>query len=394
MLFEVLASSGLELSAPVAVELIDGREVFVVADGDLIACLAKDVSPPVVREIAHRAPSRAVFLDSAFATDADRVSVWRIFAGPVTRDRPAGDLNPMRLRFKVQRYQTEAVDAVADCFDGSASATDVTGHGANAEITLSPAELLANIRAVQRDRGLPRVGRARAEPGGRPPGTPNLDVEMETGTGKTYVYIKTIMELNKRYGWSKFIVVVPSVAIREGVRKSFEITAEHFLQAYGSTPRSSCYDSPRLHELERFSSDAGVQVLIINIQAFNAARQGQPPHLRGARRLPVPPAHRRDQRDPARRHHRRAAEDRRGRSRWRRCPAFNPLMMLRYSATHRVEHDKVYRLDALDAYNQKLVKKIAVRGITVQGLPGTAAYLYLDAIEVAKGARPRARHRA
>ena len=81
VLFEVLASSGLELSAPVSAELIDGRAVFVVADGDLIACLARDVSPPAVREIAHRAPSLAVFLDSAFAADADRVSAWRVFAG-------------------------------------------------------------------------------------------------------------------------------------------------------------------------------------------------------------------------------------------------------------------------------------------------------------------------
>ena len=111
------------------------------------------------------------------------------------------------------------------------------------------------------------------------PGAPNLDIEMETGTGKTYVYIKTIMELNKRYGWSKFIVVVPSVAIREGVKKSFDVTAEHFQQTYGTKPRSFIYNSSQLHELERFSSDAGVQVMIINIQAFNATGKDQPPHL-------------------------------------------------------------------------------------------------------------------
>src|SRR5699024_4372939 len=102
------------------------------------------------------------------------------------------------------------------------------------------------------------------------PGAPNLDVEMETGTGKTYVYIKTIMELHKRYGWSKYIVVVPSIAIREGVKKSFDVTADHFQQFYGTKPRSFVYNSSQLHELERFSSDAGVQVMIINIQAFNA----------------------------------------------------------------------------------------------------------------------------
>ena len=122
---------------------------------------------------------------------------------------------------------------------------------------------------MQRQPELPLSTDARRQQG-RAAAPPNLDVEMETGTGKTYVYIKTIMELNKRYGWSKFIVVVPSVAIREGVKKSFDITAEHFQQTYGTKPRSFIYNSSQLHELERFSSDAGVQVMIINIQAFNA----------------------------------------------------------------------------------------------------------------------------
>ena len=389
MLFEVLASSGLELSAPVAVELIDGREVFVVADGDLIACLAKDVSPAAVLEIAHRAPSRAVFLDSAFATDADRVSAWRGLHRDIPRDRPPGDLNPMRLRFKVQRYQTAAVDAVADCFDGQPR-RHRADHGANEEIALSPAELLANIRAVQRERGLPLSAELAQSAAAGAPGTPNLDVEMETGTGKTYVYIKTIMELNKRYGWSKFIVVVPSVAIREGVRASFEVTAEHFLQAYGGKPRSFSYDSRRLHELERFSSDAGVQVLIINVQAFNAAGQESRriyqvlDDFQSRRPIDVISAARPvviiD--EPQKIGAARSLEA---------LSLFNPLMILRYSATHRVEHNKVHRLGALDAYQQQLVKKIAVRGITVQGLAGAAAYLYLDAIETAKATSPRAR---
>jgi type III restriction enzyme len=290
----------------------------------------------------------------------------------------------MRLRFKVQPYQTEAVDAVADCFAGQPRRT-----GAGAEIVLSQAELLANIQAVQRERGLP-LSAGLAQSPAAAPGTPNLDVEMETGTGKTYVYIKTIMELNKRYGWSKFIVVVPSVAIREGVRTSFEITAEHFLQAYGSRPRSFCYDSRRLHELERFSSDAGVQVLIINVQAFNAAGQDSRriyqvlDDFQSRRPIDVISATRPvvivD--EPQKIGAARSLEA---------LAAFNPLMLLRYSATHRVEHNKVHRLGALDAYQRKLVKKIAVRGITVQGLAGAAAYLYLDAIEIAKGARPRAR---
>jgi type III restriction enzyme len=295
----------------------------------------------------------------------------------------------MRLRFKVQGYQTAAVDAVADCFAGQSRHSADTQH-ANAEIALSPAELLANIQAVQRERGLPLSAELAQSAAAGAPGTPNLDVEMETGTGKTYVYIKTIMELNKRYGWSKFIVVVPSVAIREGVRASFEITAGHFLQAYGGRPRSHRYDSRRLHELERFSADAGVQVLIINIQAFNAADKDSRriyqvlDAFQARRPIDVISAARPvviiD--EPQKIGAARSLEA---------LSLLRPLMILRYSATHRVEHNKVHRLGALDAYRQQLVKKIAVRGITVQGLAGAAAYLYLDAIETGKGAGPRAR---
>ena len=292
----------------------------------------------------------------------------------------------MQLRFKAQRHQGEAVDAVVDCFAGQPRAAGV----ANAEIALSPERLLDNIRAVQRGRGLPESPALADSPAATTPNTPNLDVEMETGTGKTYVYIKTIMELNRRYGWSKFIVVVPSVAIREGVRKSFEITAEHFKQAYGGRPRSFGYSSSRLHELDRFASDAGVQVMIINIQAFNATgkddrriydvldafQSRRPIDVIGASR-PIVIID-----EPQRIG---SAKSLAALSRLR------PLMVLRYSATHRVEHNRVYRLAALDAYQRKLVKKIAVRGITVQGLPGSTAYLYLDAVEVTDAARPVAR---
>jgi type III restriction enzyme len=294
----------------------------------------------------------------------------------------------VQLRFKVQRYQTEAVDAVVDCFTGQPR-LDAAG-GANAEIALSPAQLLRNVRAVQRGRGLPESSVLARSPAAATPDTPNLDIEMETGTGKTYVYIKTIMELNKRYGWSKFIVVVPSVAIREGVSRSFATTAEHFQLAYGSKPKSFGYKSSFLPDLERFASDAGVQVMIINIQAFNAAGKDERriydvlDALQSRRPIDVISGCRpvvvidEPQRIGA-------AKSLAALSR------LNPMMVLRYSATHRVAHDLVYRLDALDAYNQKLVKKIAVRGITVQGLPGAAAYLYLDAIEILAGARPRAR---
>ncbi|MGW6375003.1 type III restriction-modification system endonuclease [Rhodococcus sp. NPDC055112] len=318
----------------------------------------------------------------------------------------------MKLQFKVQQYQTDAVDSVVEVFagqpkhDGVAYRIDpgkakpvvnprlfeadkAPDSGLrNAEIALTGAQLLENIHKVQRSRNLPQSTKLADSKAA--PEAPNLDVEMETGTGKTYVYIKTIMELHKRYGWSKFIIVVPSVAIREGVHKSFAVTAEHFQQLYGTKPRSFIYNSSQLHELERFSSDAGVQVMIINIQAFNSSGKDNRriydvlDDFQSRRPIDVIKANRpvviidEPQKIGADKSLTSLAE-------------FNALMMLRYSATHKVEHTKVHRLDALDAYNQKLVKKIAVRGITVKGLAGSTAYLYLDAIEIAKGAKPRAR---
>lgn len=318
----------------------------------------------------------------------------------------------MKLQFKIQPYQTDAVDSVVEVFTGQLRRTGIsyridpgkvnpTAAPAlfetsttpdsglrNAEIELSAAQLIANLHHVQKSGNLPlssKVADSKAAPG-----APNLDIEMETGTGKTYVYIKTIMELNKRYGWSKFIIVVPSVAIREGVKKSFEVTAEHFQQTYGTKPRSFIYNSTQLHEVERFSSDAGVQVMIINIQAFNATGKDNRriydvlDDFQSRKPIDVISANRPiviiD--EPQKIGAPKSLEA---------LSRFNALMVLRYSATHKVEHTKVHRLDALDAYNQKLVKKIAVRGITVKGLAGSTAYLYLDAIEVKKGQPPTAR---
>jgi len=313
----------------------------------------------------------------------------------------------VKLQFKVQKYQTDAVDAVVGVFEGqprtdgisyqidpgrvriNTSAALFSDSGLrNAEIALTEIQLLENVHEVQRSRNLPlspRLIDSKAAPG-----APNLDVEMETGTGKTYVYIKTILELYRRYGWSKYIVVVPSIAIREGVKKSFDMTAEHFQQLYGTKPRSFIYNSSQLHEVERFSSDPGVQVMIINIQAFNATGKDnrriydELDDFQSRRPIDVIAANRPiviiDEPQKIG-----AAKSLEALSR------FNALMMLRYSATHTVEHTKVHRLDALDAYNQKLVKKIAVRGISVKGLAGSSAYLYLDSIQIAAGAKPRAR---
>jgi len=302
----------------------------------------------------------------------------------------------MKLKFKVQPYQTQAVTAVVDCFAGQPMSNGITyridpGRKAqtsafeegfkNADLALTELQVLANIKDVQRRQNLPLSDKLVTSAGCRI----NLDIEMETGTGKTYCYIKTIFEMNKRYGWSKFIIMVPSIAIREGVHKSLQITADHFTESYGKKARFFIYNSKRLHELESFSSDAGINVMVINIQAF-AARgadnrriyeelddfQSRKPIDVIASNRPILILD-----EP---------QKMEGAATMEALPKFKPLMILRYSATHKTQHNRVHRLDALDAYNQKLVKKIAVRGIQTRGLAGTNAYLYLEGIEISKKA--------
>lgn len=325
----------------------------------------------------------------------------------------------MKLKFKQQPYQTHAVDAFADCFAGQPKASGVSyridpGASAvkpvtpqqidlygtqsaaepteagfkNAELALSPAQLLENIQAVQRRQNLPlSPALARDSKTGCPI---NLDIEMETGTGKTYCYIKSMFELNKRYGWSKFIVVVPSIAIREGVYKSLQITAAHFLESYGKKARFFIYNSKQLHNLESFSSDAGINVMVINVQAFAARGADQRriyeelDDFQSRRPIDVIKANRPilflDE-----------PQKMEGAKTLASFSEFNPLMIVRYSATHKTEYNKIHRLDALDAYNQKLVKKINVRGITIKNLTGTNAYLFLQDIEVSSNKPPMAR---
>ncbi|MBF4570490.1 DEAD/DEAH box helicase family protein [Plantibacter sp. VKM Ac-2880] len=314
----------------------------------------------------------------------------------------------MKLQFKLQQYQTEAVNAVVDVFAGQPFADGVRyrvdpGRDIaptllddaglrNTAISIPAPQLLKNVHAVQKERGLPLAKTLVASPAA----PINLDVEMETGTGKTYVYIKTIMELHKRYGWSKYIVVVPTIAIREGVKKSFDVTADHFQQLYGTKPRTFVYNSSRLHELERFSSNAGVQVMIINTQAFNATGKDARrisavlDDFQSRKPIDVIAANRPilivDEPQKIEGDGKKASKS------LTALGMFNALFAVRYSATHKIDRTKVHRLDALDAYNQKLVKKIAVRGITVKGLAGSTAYLYVDGLEIGNGADfPKAR---
>lgn len=311
----------------------------------------------------------------------------------------------MKFRFKVQPFQTEAVEAVADCFQGQPldsglryridPGTVKQGQTArlemdegfrNADIALPLTAVLKNIQAVQLRQNLP-VSDAIKQTAVC---DVNLDIEMETGTGKTYCYIKSIFELNRRYGWSKFIIVVPSIAIREGVFQSLTDTSDHFLEQYGKRVRFFIYNSKELHELESFSADAGINVMVINAQAFNArgkdARriyeelddfQTRRPIDVIARNRPILILD-----EPQKMEGAKTVES---------LKEFKPLFILRYSATHKQEHNKIYRLDALDAYNRKLVKKIAVRGISLKGQAGTSAYLYLQGIDVFRDKPPAAR---
>ena len=307
----------------------------------------------------------------------------------------------MKLKFKTQAYQTAAVQAVVDCFKGQPPATAeaisyridpgkakkgvedlfVESGFKNADLKLTDFALLENITQVQHQQNLPQSTELVKTKVSRV----NLDIEMETGTGKTYCYIKSIFELNKQYGWSKFIIVVPSIAIREGVAKSLEITAEHFLETYHKKARFFIYNSKNLSPLESFSPDAGINVMVINVQAF-AARGADNRRIydvlddfQSRRPIDVISANRPvlilDE-----------PQKMEGAATLKSLEEFKALMVLRYSATHKTTHNKIHRLDALDAYNQKLVKKIAVRGISVKGLAGTNAYLYLQSIEISSKA--------
>lgn len=314
----------------------------------------------------------------------------------------------MKLKFKVQPYQTVAVDSLVNCFAGQSNTTgvkyridsgvakdkfgsagwDLSNQDGfkNADLALTEYDLLKNIQQVQRAQLLPESTRLVKTP----VSNINLDIEMETGTGKTYCYIKSAFELNKRYGWSKFIIVVPSIAIREGVYKSLQITADHFLESYGKKARFFIYNSKQLHHIESFSSDAGINIMVINVQAFNATGKDarriyeELDDFQSRRPIDVISANRPililDE-----------PQKMEGGKTLDSLVNFKPLMVLRYSATHKTDHNKIHRLDALDAYNQKLVKKIAVRGITSKGMSGTKAYLFLEGIEIFTGKAPEAR---
>lgn len=321
----------------------------------------------------------------------------------------------MKLQFKEQDFQLQAVQAVVDCFRGQALKTkhftlerskelirkakqtdveqltlfeveEAIGYR-NSAIQLSDSQVLNNIQGVQRKNDIhesQKIEQAKNIKLGY-----NLSIEMETGTGKTYTYIRTMYELNEKYGWSKFIVIVPSIAIREGVFKSFEVTQEHFQEIYGHKISPFIYNSGRPQDIENFAADSRISVMIINTQAFNArgkdARRIYQELDQFGTRKPIDII---AQTNPILIIDEPQSVD--GEKTLESMQDFKPLFTLRYSATHKVEYNKVYRLDALDAYNKRLVKKIQVKGISVKGNKGTEAYFYLQEVRLSTNKAPRA----
>lgn len=341
----------------------------------------------------------------------------------------------MKFNFKIQQYQTDAVNSVVNCFKGqpyidnvsyrrdlgrlakknktmvegeeivysqtsvfreSVKEANITNDFSesgfkNENLLISSDIILTNIKEVQQNNNV-MISDTLVDS----MGACSLDIEMETGTGKTYVYIKTMFELNKRYGWSKFIVVVPSIAIREGVKKSFEITQDHFMEYYGKKAEFFVYNSSNLNQLDSFSSNAGINVMIINMQAFNTSMKegGKSKEARiiyskrdefGSRR-PI---------DVIKANNPIIILDEPqkmgGKATQKALKNFNPLFTLNYSATHAKRHNLVYALDAVDAYNQHLVKKIEVKGFQVKNFRGTDHYLYLEDIIISPKHAPKAR---
>ena len=307
----------------------------------------------------------------------------------------------MKLQFKHQKFQADAAKAVVDVFAGQPylTPTYMMDRGITLQQNFNDDEfftgwrneplvpelsdniILEQLNKIQRINQIePSKKLERSESCKY-----NLTIEMETGVGKTYTYIKTMYELNKHYGWSKFIVVVPSVAIREGVYKSFQMTQEHFAEEYGKKIRFFIYDSDQLTEIDRFASDSFISVMIINSQAFNARGKD-------ARRIYMKLDEFRSRRpidiiaktnpiliidEP---------QSVEGKKTKTMLKEFNPLLTLRYSATHKSDsiYNMVYRLDAMEAYNKRLVKKIAVKGITESGSTATEGYVYLEGINLSK----------
>ena len=282
----------------------------------------------------------------------------------------------MELKFEELAYQTDAVNAVVRLFEGQRRES-FSLHDAGIELfvgnklDLSDEQIGENLKNVQKTFGQPEteIGQHGL----------NFSVEMETGTGKTYVYLRTIFELNRQYGWTKFVIVVPGVPIREGVLQTLRATKNHFAELFNKPVMNfGEYDSKRLGALRNFAVNDGIEIMVINIQSFekdgNVINQvnesGDAPIHWIQQTRPIVIV---DEPQNMETENRLAALD-----------LLNPLFTLRYSATHKNSRHKVYSLNPVEAYNQKLVKQIVVQSVLAEN-DSNGAFVELVEIQAGKG---------
>jgi type III restriction enzyme len=330
----------------------------------------------------------------------------------------------MKLQFDAnQPYQLAAIAAVTDLFEGQPQGTpeysviqmgefggmfagqEQTELGVGNLVLLSPDKLLANVRAVQTsndidisDSAAPLECWELFDSAANASRTcPHFSVEMETGTGKTYVYLRTIFELSQRYGFQKFIIVVPSVAIREGVLKNIEITADHFRAIYNNLPfEHFVYDAKKVNRLRQFAISNTLQILIINIDAFRKNFTGTEEEQKSnviykesdslSGRQPIEFVHAARPiviiDEPQSVDSTERAQE--------AIRALNPLCTLRYSATHRNPYNLVYRLDPVRAFELRLVKQIVVANAAAHG-GANDAFVRVEQIDYKKGIKAKLR---
>jgi type III restriction enzyme len=311
----------------------------------------------------------------------------------------------MKIKFDPsQQYQIEAVNAVLDIFDGQPlekgdfeialespgtglfSSLTQTDLGTGNNLVVDDDNLLKNVQAVQNRNDIEHLGDLQGR---------NFTVEMETGTGKTYVYLRTAFELSRRYGFKKFIIVVPSVAIREGVLKNLEITEEHFKALFNNLEfEYFVYDSKKVNRLQQFALSNQVQILIINIDAFRKNFIGteeehksniiyqdrdQTNGLRPIELIQVTkPIVIIDEPQSV------ASTEKSLDA----IKALNPLCTLRYSATHRELYNQVYKLDPIRAYEMRLVKQIVVSSVIGKDA-FNGAYVRFDSVDNSRGIKAK-----
>lgn len=303
----------------------------------------------------------------------------------------------MKIQFDELAYQTEAIQSVIRIFEGqqirksdfTIAGDDKQGKlfgekGIGNRVEQDRARMLRNVQQIQIDNGIPVSDEL-------PGPFPQFNIEMETGTGKTFVYLKTILELNRSYGFTKFVIVVPSIAIKEGVMKTIEITKDYFkAQLNGLIYRSFMYDSKRLNEVRDFAQSESIEIMVINIQAFSKSSKNEDNMNIIYRKdmdslFGIAPIELIAETNPVVVIDEPQSVDNTDNAK-KAIAALNPAVTFRYSATHKnTDYPLLYKLGPVEAYENKLVKQIEVAGIR-HNTDGNEAYIRLLAIKATKSA--------